>query len=302
MGKKTLATAVALVGVAGMLALAGCSGASDGSEPSASAAKSKDFGKFNDQLPEKIRSKGTLDLFIQQPNPPMEFTEEGSDELKGIDPELSAEFADLFGVKIVWHRVTEFSELIPSIQTGRGDLVISAALDKKSRQDVVSFVDYFSTGSQWVVAKDSKIGKLSDLCGKSVSTGSGTSYIDQIAEFSKTECEAKGKQPISTLTTVSVAEQMMMISQGRAVANLQGIESAGYLITSQPGRWKTLGDPFNRASYGIIFAKGDDQLGKAVKDALDYMIEDGSYGKILKKWNVSSAAVEEGVINGATTD
>lgn len=301
MKKTPLRTAGAFLALAGMLALAGCS-APGNAEPSASAAASKDHGKFNAELPEKIRSKGTLDLFIQQPNPPMEFTEEGSDELKGIDPELSAVFADLFGVKIVWHRVTEFSELIPSIQTGRGDLVISAALDKKSRQDVVNFVDYFSTGSQWVVAKGSKISSESDLCGQSVSTGSGTSYIDQIAEFSKTECEAKGKKPINTLTTVSVAEQMMMITQGRAVANLQGIESAGYLITTQKGKWQTLGKPFNRATYGIIFAKGNDELGTAVKDALDYMIQDGSYGKILKKWNVSSAAVEQGVINGATTD
>jgi polar amino acid transport system substrate-binding protein len=49
-----------------------------------------------------------------------------------------------------------------------------------------------------------------------------------------------------------------------------------------------------------VLSKDNPELADAVKQALDYMIDSGSYGEILKKWNVPNAAVEETVMNGAT--
>ena len=304
--RRARTTAVAALAALSLpaLGLAGCSasgaGGDDGEGAAASFIAESDHGKFADALPEDIRSKGAIEFYVQQPNPPMEFTELEDDELVGVDPDLTRALADLFGVEANFHRVTEFSELIPAVQTGRGDLVISAVSDLKSRQEVVSFVDYFSTGSQWVTAEGSDIEEVEDLCGHAVSTGSGTQFIDQIPAVSQEVCESQGKEPIGVLTTVSVAEQMMMITNGRAVANLQGVESAGYLMQTEPGKWRTFGEPFERNLYGVVFNRDDAELGEAVEQALDYMIEDGSYGEILEKWNVADAAVDEAVINGAT--
>ena len=301
------AAAVAAVAAAS-LGLAGCSAESatdGGAAPGEGAGQfiaPEDVGKFHDALPEEIRSAGSLDFYIQQPNPPMEFTDLATDELMGVDPDLIASLGLLFDVEVEYHRVKEFSELIPAIQTGRGDLIISAVLDKKSRQEVVNLLDYFETGSQWVTAEGSDVERVEDLCGQSVSTGAGTNYIDQIAQVSEEVCESQGREPISTLTTVSIPEQMMMVTNGRAVANLQGVESAGYLLQTEEGKWRLLGEPFERAHYAVVFSKEDPELGKAVQQALDYMIEEGSYGEILEKWNVSDGAVEQTVLNGATTD
>lgn len=302
---KTRSMTIAAAAIAALtVTLAGCStpedaAGGDSGTPDSFIAQ-EDVGKFADALPQAIKDKGTLDLYIQQPNPPMEYADLDTDELLGIDPDIIASLGTLFDVEVNLHRVKEFSELIPSVQTGRADMIISAVLDKKSRQDVVDLLDYFQTGSQWVVAAGSQTKTLEDLCGQSVSTGAGTNYIDQIATVSQEVCESEGMDPINVLTTVSIPEQMMMVTNGRAVANLQGVESAGYLQQTEADKWALLDEPFERAHYAVVLSKDNPELADAVKQALDYMIDSGSYGEILKKWNVASAAVEETVMNGAT--
>ena len=52
------------------------------------------------------------------------------------------------------------------------------------------------------------------------------------------------------------------------------------------------------ARNGIGVAMGDAELRDALKAALDAVIKNGEYQKVLEKWGVTEGAVEEATING----
>ncbi len=56
------------------------------------------------------------------------------------------------------------------------------------------------------------------------------------------------------------------------------------------------GTPFNPAPFGIA-AQKDTGMAKAVQKALEKMIADGSYRKILDKWGMTAGAVDNAKIN-----
>ena len=56
-------------------------------------------------------------------------------------------------------------------------------------------------------------------------------------------------------------------------------------------------DVINRDPYGIAVNKDDAALRDAIAEALDDLIADGTYGKILDTWGVETGAVKSAEIN-----
>ncbi len=75
---------------------------------------------------------------------------------------------------------------------------------------------------------------------------------------------------------------------------------AAYAVkTSGGGKdFQVVGDQVEAAPYGIAVSKDATQLRDALKDAMDAIIKNGEYQKILEKWGVQDGAVKESVING----
>ena len=48
---------------------------------------------------------------------------------------------------------------------------------------------------------------------------------------------------------------------------------------------------------GIIVKKGDKQMDEAVQKAVQKLMDDGTYQKILENWGVSSGAIDKAEIN-----
>ncbi|CAM5281064.1 Secreted protein OS=Streptomyces glaucescens OX=1907 GN=SGLAU_22680 PE=4 SV=1 [Streptomyces glaucescens] len=86
---------------------------------------------------------------------------------------------------------------------------------------------------------------------------------------------------------------------GAAPASSDFPVAADAVKTSGGGKdFELVGEQVEAAPYGIAVAKNDAQLRDALKAALDAIIANGEYGKILDKWGVAEGAVEEAVING----
>ncbi|MGW0805105.1 transporter substrate-binding domain-containing protein [Nonomuraea sp. NPDC002799] len=291
-----------------LLALtAGCGGGTDAATPDAAPAAQPAVSlptptanaQIHAMLPQDIQDRGFLNNTVQSPNAPMEYTEAAGGPLIGVDLDLVQALGAVLGVEIKTTAVNDFPQLIPAVQTKRTDIVMSAVKDLKERQASVSFVDYFVTGDQFITTtKDAGTYKsVADLCGKTVVAANGTSYFTIIEKLSADNCA--GKEPIKTLGAVSAAEQLIQVKQGRAVANLTGLEPQAYQMKVEPGAWApTAGEPINRAPYGVVFSKDNEQLGKAIQAAMNELIKSGVYQKILEKWNLPAAAVTEATYNG----
>lgn len=64
--------------------------------------------------------------------------------------------------------------------------------------------------------------------------------------------------------------------------------------------FQIVGEQVEAAPYGIALAKDNAQLRDAIKAAMDAIIANGEYQKVLDKWGVAEGAVTEAKINGGS--
>lgn len=284
------------------LVLAGCgsddpavdSGDSGDDRPTAAVA----------EVPVAIAEADELKVGSDIAYAPVEFYEEGTQNVMGLDPDLCAAIAEKLGLsKGCNFQNQTFDGLIPALGAGRFDIIMSAMSDNKERQATLDFVDYFNVGTSVLVRKGNpdKIQTLDDLCGKTVGLQAGTTQ-EEVAKEQSAKCEADGKGKIEVLTFETDPEAQQQLKAGRTVADMNDFPVAAYVAqTSGDGNdFEVVGEQIDAGPYGIGVPKDDTGLRDALKIALEAIIEDGTYAKILEKWNVSQGAVSEVTVNGGT--
>jgi polar amino acid transport system substrate-binding protein len=191
---------------------------------------------------------------------------------------------------------TTFDALIPGVLAKRFDFAMAEANITPERRKQVDFVSYLNNGLAILVPKDSDIKstKLSDLCGLSVGTNRGASPIPLLEAASK-ECEANGKQAITVKTYNQIAEAILAVKSGRIPVAIGDQQPISYAAKQNATLRLAVGQGFNQTQAGIIFPKGS-PMEKPVADALNNLIANGTYQKILDKWGVGSSAVDKAEI------
>ncbi|MFD6424155.1 ABC transporter substrate-binding protein [Streptomyces sp. NPDC060198] len=304
--------AVSSLAVAGALILTGCGDQTDSAksaEPSASASATTASAPLADLLPQAIRDKGEIKVGSDIAYPPVEF--KGKDgQTIGIDPDLGDALGKQLGVKFVFENGT-FDTLLTGLRSDRYDLAMSAMTDTKNRQDGVDpetkkkvgegvdFIDYFTAGVSIYTKKgdDKGISTWADLCGKKMVVQRGTVSHD-LAKAESAKCGSKGKISIEAFD--NDLEAQTRLRAGGADAGSSDFPVAAYAVkTSGDGNdFQLVGEQVEAAPYGIAVAKGNDELTKAIQAALDAIIKNGEYQKVITKWGVDAGAVTEAKING----
>lgn len=277
-----LAALVVVGVVASSMSMADASPRSSGVDPTARAL-----------LPANIKKSGVLIDGIQAPNPPMEYSKNGSSHWIGFDIDVVDAIAVKLGLKVTYDNQA-FTQLIPSLETNRVQIVASGLSDLKTRESVANFIDYFKTGAQLFTSKANfpKASNWAALCGQTVEINIGTSYIPDVAQLSAKVC--KGKSPIKDIIVGgTIADQELQIKTGRAIAAVTAPENVGYLSTVSPGDWVTIGPVFAPSYYGIAFAKSQVALFNAATRAFKDILQDGVYVQIAKRWHVTGSEVSK---------
>jgi polar amino acid transport system substrate-binding protein len=170
---------------------------------------------------------------------------------------------------------------------------------------LISFVDYLRSGTQFMVraADASAAGNEDDLCGRKIAGGRGTNLPGQIADWSKSHCEDRGKPAIVLLGADNSIDARSQLKQGRADAMAQDSLTIPFIQSQEKGVYRTVGEPFEMTVMGIGVTKADRSLQAALAAALQAMIDDGEYAALLSKWNLpASSAVSRVTINGAASE
>ena len=249
------------------------------------------------ELPASIKAKGELVVAIMPNYPPMDFKDPATNTLTGLDYDLGNALAERLGVKIKWQE-TGFEQMINALTTDRVDMVLSGMTDTAERQASVTFVDYFTSGPQfYTLQKNKDTNEIVDLCGKKVGTSRRTTFPAEIAEWSKANCEAKGKPAINVIGAEGSADARAQLRQSRIDAAVQGSETLSYLKTQEKDMYKTVGLPISVQFTGMGVSKKKPELSEAVKVALQSMVDDGSYVAILKKWELEQGAIKTVTVN-----
>ena len=251
-------------------------------------------------LPDRIAKTKVIKVAVNEIYPPMEYKDPQSSALIGFDIDLGNALAKELGVAFDWQE-SAFEQLIPSLATGRADLILSGLTDRPERREAADFIDYLNSGAQFYVLADraAEFKAPTDLCGKSVGTSRSTSFPKMIETWSAENCVAAGKPAIAVVGTEDTASARSQLKQRRLDAGVQGSETIPYAMSLEPGVYQPLGMPFTSVSQGIAFAKQDTQLRDAVLAALKKLTADGTYAAIVAKWHLEASAAKQITLNGS---
>ncbi|MGW1837044.1 protein kinase domain-containing protein [Streptomyces sp. NPDC002067] len=260
-----------------------------GREPS--GGKASPGGSPRAALPAEIREQGRLYIGSDLSYAPMEFLD--GDEPVGCDIDLGKAIGRDLNIEVSF-RNGAFDTLLPGLASGRHDLILSALTDTTDRQDHgVDLIDYFRIGLVLVVprAARTRIKGLDDLTGKKIAVQANTEAREHLAGL------GMRKPQIREFPTPD--EMYADVTKGLSDACLDDYPPAARALADHPGLALT-GDQIAPRTCGIAVAKGKTALRDAVRASLDRLIRDGTYGKILKKWDMEAGAVTRTAINGGT--
>ena len=305
--KKSLkAVAACALSVAMLFAGAAC-GTSDGSDDAASSdsgskaseltgydvssvQKDDDIAKL---LPDYVTKDGKLTIGMDTSYAPAEFLAEDGKTPVGFDVDIAKALAQVFGLEAD-PQTSNFDSIIPSIGS-KYDIGVSSFTITPERMKAVDFVSMFKAGSTWVVKKGNP-GKIdtSDLCGLKIAVQTGTVQEEEANTIAK-GCEADNKAEV--MSYKRQAEAATAVATGKADAFYADSPVAGYAISQTDGQLEALGDVEGVAKQGIAVKKGNTQLAEAVQKAVQKLMDDGTYMKILKHWGVENGAIDKAEIN-----
>ncbi|MFD8563738.1 ABC transporter substrate-binding protein [Streptosporangium canum] len=283
---SVIAVALAVSAFAG-----GCGRSSSESDAGAGAASAA--GKTaKDLVPEAVRKTGELRMATSEGYPPMEMYKPGTQELTGVDPDLAAAIAAKLGLKA---KVTNaaFDGLIPGLQAGRWDVVMSSMSDTEERRAAVDFVDYFNAGGAIMVKKGNPEGikTLEDLCGRTVVLAKGSSNL-AIGQRQDEKCAKK----MQIMQSEDAPTGLLSIDSGRAVATIVDSPVAA-MYAKDTGKYDVLPEQYDAGPWGIAIDRRNTALRDAVAKAMQELTADGGYKAVLEKYDVVNNAVPEVMVN-----
>ncbi|MCJ8140852.1 ABC transporter substrate-binding protein [Falsirhodobacter halotolerans] len=248
-------------------------------------------------LPEAVAESGTLRIANTPNYPPLEFKDPATNTLTGFDIDLGTALAETLGVTPSWQE-TSFSAMLSALQTDRVDMIMSGMSDLPDRHDSATFVDYLRSGPQFFVRAEDAAGfaSVADVCGKKVGASRRTSYPAEIEKWSAENC---ADTPVTFIGTDGSADARTQLRQGRIDVAVQGNETLPYVMDQEPDTYSIVGEPFTYQLIGMALPKDQTEFHEAVVTALEGLMEDGTYGDLLEKWNLTGSGVETVTINGA---
>jgi polar amino acid transport system substrate-binding protein len=311
---------LALVAVAALAAVtAGCGGSDTASSASPTPAASGSTSTtgwttadlaaiqadpaLTSALPASIQSSGEIKCLSDIPYPPWEyFDPPTSSNPAGFDYDLSQALGKKMGVTVQFID-KPFDSILLQIKGGNGDMSMSGMYDNQERQDAgFSFVDYTFDGTGILVPKGNPSGVtgLDSLAGKTVTCENGTTQQAFLKKLN-TEFATAGKEQMQILSLPGQPEALLAVKSNRAVADLTDYSTALNIAetTGNGNVFEVVKDPnapYDPQMDGIAILTKNSQLVDTVQKALQTLIDDGTYAKIIAKWGF--VPVESATVNG----
>lgn len=254
-------------------------------------------------LPERYKAAGVIKVASDIPYPPMEMFDENQ-QLTGLDFDLAQALGAKLGVKLEL-QTQAFDSIIPSLQSGKNDIIMSGMNDTPERQESLDFVDYFHAGFSILVPEGNpkNITTALDLCDMDVAVQKATVQAEILRSYDQ-QCTDKGSSPIRVSELPLETDVQTAVRSGKASADVVDSAVAAYAAKTAGGGkiFDLVKDPANPAGYnpvytGIGVLKKDAELSKALLTALQALIADGTYDSILAKYDLSDYSVKEAGLN-----
>jgi polar amino acid transport system substrate-binding protein len=244
-------------------------------------------------LPAELQG-GTITVGVDPYYAPNEYKDEDG-TIVGWEIDLADAIAQKLGVTFEYREMT-FDSILPAVADGTVNLGFSSFTDNAERQQLVDFVNYYDAGIQWAQVVGGNVNPAK-ACGLTVAVQKGTYEETDELPAKSSACEDGGQAPItiSSYETQDEATTALIVGQADAMSADSPITlNAVSLVRDQI---EVAGEAFDVAPYGIAVAKDSGGLDKAIQKAIESLIADGNYEKVLEGWGVADGSRAEVTIN-----
>ncbi|MGW0337557.1 ABC transporter substrate-binding protein [Streptomyces sp. NPDC003011] len=250
-------------------------------------------------LPADARKAGTLRVGSSIGSPPGAYYPNGQDKPPaGQDIDIAEAVAKVLGVKLE-RQDASFETILPALGSGKYDFGTGNFGVTTERLKTVDFVTYINDGQGFAVKKGNtalktKVTDLTQLCGLTIGTGAGTTF-EATLTAQKGVCAKAGKKPYDVKVYSENGATLTALQQGRTDVIMSTINGLRHQAAQPASGTAFLGE-YHRLDVGFAFTKGS-PLTMAFQAAVNELIKNGTYARILKKWGTSPSAIETSRIN-----
>ena len=227
-------------------------------------------------LPAAAQTAGVLKTGVDATLAPHSMIKLGGG-VQGFNIDLGQELARRMGKKLEVE-TTEFSSLIPGLNAGKYDFLLTVLVATPERAKLMLFTEGYLDADFTFVEKKTAPGikVLEDLKGKTVSVNKGSSYESWLRDNA-------AKYGVKFDVYGTNADAVQAVQSGRADANL---------ASTTVSAWVAKQNPALKATYtittGMVMGLGfraDDKAGRdAASMTLKCMKKDGFVAKAAQKW------------------
>ena len=256
-------------------------------------------------LPQAILDAGKVRVACDVSYPPWEmYKVAGGSEITGIDYDIAQAVGAKLGIPFAFQN-TIFDSIQPALAAGKADVVFSCMYDNALRQKVLDFVDYAKDGTALLVKKGNpdKITGIQSLAGKTVAVEDGTTQL-LLLQKAQTQFKANGLKAMTILRLPKDSDAQLAVQSGKAVADATDGPGSVYVAqTAGDGKlFEVVSDPtapngYDPQTIGAGVLKSNTALRDAIKAAMQSLLSDGTYTKILAKYGQPGVAVTSVTMN-----
>jgi ABC-type amino acid transport substrate-binding protein len=236
---------------------------------------------------DKVKASGTITLAYRESSIPFSYLDDKAQPV-GFAYEICLKIVDdvkkAIGkpdLKVALQSVTSANR-IPLLQNGTIDIECGSTTNNSTRGKQVQFaVNYFYTGTKFLVKTGTAVKTIDDLKGKTVVSTTGTTNFQILRNLNEEK-----KLGIDLLGAKDHADSALMVESGRAVAfGMDDILLYALRASSQnPTSLAVVGDAIQVEPYAIMLRKDDPAFKKLVDDTLASLMKSGEFTKLYTKW------------------
>jgi ABC-type amino acid transport substrate-binding protein len=239
---------------------------------------------------DKVKQSGQITLAYRESSIPFSYLDDKA-QPTGFGHEICLKIVDEVkkatgraDLKVGLQAVTSANR-IPLLTNGTIDIECGSTTNNSERGKQVQFaINYFYTGTKFLVKTGTKVDKIEDLKGKTIVSTTGTTNFKILRQLNEDK-----KLGMDLLGAKDHAESALMVETGRAVAfGMDDILLYGLRASAQnPASLAVVGEAIQVEPYAIMLRRDDPAFKKLVDDTLGGLMKSGEFAKLYTKWFMS---------------
>lgn len=249
--------------------------------------------RLADLVPGPIRADGKLVVATDPNYPPMEFPGSDGTSVQGADIDLITAIATVLDLEPVLEQEA-FTALSEAVRTGRAEVGIAALTIQGQRHETTAVL-YYRASTRLVANSDSAALRPSRMCGHRIAVLEGSVQVVTLKKAANA-CRRAGREPITIIGRSDQPTITQMTARGDVHGMLTDAPVAEYAVRTNDGDLVLAGPPIRPARLGIVVAPELGNFARAVRGALQDLIDSGSYAEILRHWGIERGALDRAAV------